>query len=148
MTLIAKPIVKNQLWVVIDGNDKVGNVQADKDGYQVRVGDKFAHFDTTGSIERAVKIEFQRPVKTPTKAHIPYAVWPTDGRTYNNMMDVKRKLHLFTKDSKSKCYYAAGWFMMKLDDEWQTIFCPKYIFICRYPYAGPFKTEEEAKNHK
>lgn len=133
------------MWVVIDGNDKVGNVQADKDGYQVRVGDKFAHFDTTGSIERAVKIEFQRPVKSGTKHHIPYAVWPTSGRTYNNMMDVKRKLHLFTKTSKSKCYYAAGWFKMKLDDEWQTVFCPKYIFICRYPYSGPFKTEEEAK---
>lgn len=148
MTLIAKPIVKNQLWVLINGNDKVGNVQADKDGYQVRVGNKFAHFDTTGSIERAVKIEFQRPVKTASKAHIPYAVWPTSGRTYNNMMDVKRKLHLFTKNSKSKCYYAAGWFKMKLDTEWQTIFCPKYIFICRYEYSGPFITEEEANNHK
>jgi hypothetical protein len=25
-------------------------------------------------------------------------------------------------------------------------FCPKYIFIQRYPYEGPFKTESEAKS--
>ena len=146
MTLIAKPIVKNQLWVVIDGNDKVGNVQADKNGYQVRVGDKFAHFDTTGSIERAVKIEFQRPVKSTTKNHIPYAQWPTTGRTYNNMMDVKRKLHLFTKTLKSKCYYAAGWFTIEQGQEKKIIFCPKYIFIQRYKFTGPYKTKSEAEN--
>ena len=33
--------------------------------------------------------------------------------------------------------------------EWQSeekvIFCPKYIFIQRYEYQGPFKTKDEAE---
>ena len=32
-TLIAKPVVKNQFWIVTDGNEKVGNVLADAAGY-------------------------------------------------------------------------------------------------------------------
>jgi hypothetical protein len=39
----------------------------------------------------------------------------------------------------------AGWFAMKQGSEFTTILCPKYIFIQRYDYHGPFKTEEEAK---
>ena len=27
----------------------------------------------------------------------------------------------------------------------QAIFCPKYIFIQRYEYSGPYKTETEAQ---
>ena len=76
-----------------------------------------------------------------------FAVYPTtSNRIYNSVFDVKRKLHIFTKSQKSKCYHAAGWFCIKQNDEYVTVFCPKYIFIQRYPYIGPFKTEIEANN--
>ena len=61
------------------------------------------------------------------------------------MLDIKRKLHLYTKTQKSKCYYAAGWFSMRQSENFEPIFCPKYIFIQRYAYSGPYKTESEAK---
>ena len=35
--LIAKPIVKNQYWVITDGDKKVGNVIADQNGFDVVV---------------------------------------------------------------------------------------------------------------
>jgi hypothetical protein len=60
--------------------------------------------------------------------------------------DVKRKLHLFTKSNKSKCYHVAGYFMIDQNGQKQVIFCPKYIFIQRYDYQGPFKTESEANS--
>ena len=60
------------------------------------------------------------------------------------MLDIKRKLHIFTKSQKSKCYHAAGWYVLN-QGEPQVIFCPKYIFVQRYEYSGPYKTETEAK---
>lgn len=146
MTLKAKPIVKNQSWIVIDGDTKVGNVISTDSGFHVKIGNRSSFFDSTKSIQRKVSIEFERPAKSKSKENLTYAVWPTTKKTYNNALDVKRKIHIFTKNTKSRCYYAAGWFKLKMNDSWQTIFCPKYIFIQRYPYQGPYMSEDEAKN--
>ena len=79
------------------------------------------------------------------KKEVPLSEYPTTGKVSNSILDIKRKLHLFTKGTKSKCYYAAGWFVMNHSAEPEVVFCPKYIFIQRYGYSGPFKTENEAK---
>lgn len=147
MGLVAKPIVKNQLWILTDGVNKVGNLESLNGGYNLRIGGREQSFESTRAIQRLVSIEFQRPVSTSKKGP-PYAIWPTSGKTYNNMFDVKRKLHVYTKTKKSRCYYAAGWFKMLMGDSWVTVFCPKYIFIQRYPYHGPFSSKEDAQGHK
>lgn len=146
MALKAKPIVKNQSWIVIDGDTKVGNVISTGSGFTVRLGDKISTFDSTKTIQRKVSIEFERPVKRKAKENLNYAIWPTTNKTYNNVFDIKRKLHIFTKANNSRCYFAAGWYKIKMNDTWQTIFCPKYIFVQRYEYSGPFMTKEEAEN--
>ena len=144
MNLIAKPIVKDQLWVVTDGQQKVGYVELKNNGYSVKIGKNESYFDSTKSIENFVAISFERYRSKIVKNKPPYAIWPTSGKTYNNLFDVKRKLHVYTKTKKSKCYYVAGWFSVKMNEGWQTIFCPKYIFVQRYEYVGPFLSENEA----
>jgi hypothetical protein len=148
MNLIAKPIIKNQYWVVTDGDRKVGNVESQGNGFDVKLNGNIEHYDTTKAIERTKKIEFE-PTKKVKNIPVtpPFAIFPTgDNRTYNSVLDVKRKLHLFTKEPKSKCYHVAGWFLVKQTTEFSTIFCPKYIFVQRYEYHGPFKSEDEAKS--
>ena len=91
-------------------------------------------------------IEFETVQKADkTKHDLPFKVYPTTGTVFNSMLDIKRKLHLFTKTPKSKCYHAAGWYTFKQGSEEKVIFCPKYIFIQRYEYQGPFKTKDEAE---
>lgn len=141
--LIAKPIIKNQYWVVTDGESKVGNVQANRDGFEVKIDGVSENYTDTKTIQRVSNIQFINP-KQPTIHQPPYAHWPTTGRTYNNILDIKRKMHLYTKSLKSKCYYAAGYYFIKMNGTWQLEFCPKYIFIQRYAYHGPYKTREEA----
>jgi hypothetical protein len=64
-----------------------------------------------------------------------------------NLIDVVKKLHVFTKTPDSKCYYAAGWFAIDQGSGvWETELCPKYIFLKRYEYIGPFKTQREAQD--
>lgn len=143
MELIAKPIVKNKYWVVTDGSKKVGNVVFDGSHFNVRIGDDINQYDDTNKISniKFEKISQPRQVEMP-----PFAVYPTFNKTYNNVFDLKKKLHLFTKTAKSKCFYAAGWFVMNHNSTPEVVFCPKYIFVQRYDYMGPFKTKEEAKS--
>lgn len=143
--LIAKPIIKDQYWVVTEGDRKVGNVQANSAGYEVILNGSTLQFNNTADIKKQTKIKFQVLKSNNTKVEFPYPDYPTTKKTHNNVFDVKRKLHLFTKSEKSKCLHAAGYFALTITNTPEVIFCPKYIFIQRYPYKGPFKTEDEAK---
>lgn len=142
--LIAKPIIKDQYWVVTDGTRKVGNVQANSAGYEVILNGSTLQFNNTTDIKKKTKITFQPVKSNKTRIEMPYPEYPTTDKTYNNIFDVKRKLHVFTKSKKSKCYHVAGWFTINQNNQNQVIFCPKYIFVQRYPYNGPFKTQDEA----
>ena len=143
--LIAKPIVKNQYWVITDGDKKVGNVIADQNGFDVKLNGNNLHFTSTEDIRKKTKITFESIKNTKSKQNYPFPEYPTTNKVYNSVMDIKRKLHLFTKTTKSKCFYVAGWFVVNQNGIEQLTLCPKYIFIQRYSYVGPFKTEIEAK---
>jgi len=142
--LIAKPVVKNQFWIVTDGKEKVGNVIADGSGLEVKLNGNKARFKSTKAIERQVHIQFETVTKI-KQTDVPFNDFPVTGKVYNSIIDIKRKLHLFTKTLKSKCYHAAGWFVIDQGSEKTVHLCPKYIFIQRYAYQGPFKTETEAQ---
>lgn len=137
--LIAKPVVKNNYWIVTDGDKKVGNVLATGSGFEVKVNGQSKHFTNTKTIQAAENIIFL-PTEKSTKKELPFALFPTTGNVYNSYLDVKRRLHLFTKTKQSKCFHVAGWFAM----EHSVVLCPKYIFIQRYSYQGPYKTKDEA----
>lgn len=144
--LVAKPIVKNQFWIVTDGNKKVGNIEANNAGYGVQVNGTFLQFNNTDEIKKKAHIKFEPLKSNKTKASMPYPEYPTTARVYNSILDIKRGLHLFTKTKKSKCLHAAGYFVIDQNGTKQVVFCPKYIFIQRYEYSGPYKTESEANS--
>ena len=55
---------------------------------------------------------------------------------------------LWTHEPRSKSWYAAGWYQVKQGRSWTTEFCPKLITLQRYPYRGPFYTEEQANEQR
>jgi hypothetical protein len=145
--LIAKPVVKNQFWIVTDGEEKVGNVLADGSGFELKLNGNKTHYKNTKAIERITNIRFENIAKLKTNnKDLHFSEYPTTSKVYNSILDVKRKLHLFTKTPNSKCYHAAGWYTFNQGTENKVIFCPKYIFIQRYEYTGPYKTKDEAEN--
>jgi hypothetical protein len=143
--LIAKPVVKNQFWIVTDGKEKVGNVIADGSGFEVKLNGNKTHFKNTNTIQKQTNIQFETIKIDKHKKEVPFNEYPTTKKVFNSILDIKRKIHLFTKTQKSKCFHAAGWYVLYQGDEPTVTFCPKYIFIQRYEYLGPFKTEDEAK---
>jgi hypothetical protein len=143
--LIAKPIVKGQFWIVTDGEKKVGNVLANGNGFGVKINGNTVQFNNTDEIKKNTKIRFEVLKTNKSKISAPYPEYPTPAKTYNSIFDVTRGLHLFTKTKKSKCHHVAGWFIVNHNGTNQIMFCPKYIFIQRYSFVGPFKSEAEAK---
>ena len=144
MNLIAKPVVKDQFWIVTDGEKKVGNVLANGSGFQVKLGNIKKDYPSTKTISNKEQIEFVKFKKAEKKETNPFQYYPTVGKVHNSILDVKRKIHLFTKSVKSKCYYAAGWYAIKQGSDFTPILCPKYIFVQRYECYGPFMSKDEA----
>ena len=71
--------------------------------------------------------------------------YPTSCVPYNKVLDVRRKLPLFTKSNKSKSLYCAGFYIIHFEKGWVKSFCPKLITVERYETQGPFKTKLEMK---
>ena len=63
MTIIAKPIIDKQFWILQKDNQKVGNIEACDGGYQVKINDQIAQFKTIKLAARTVNIEFEPAVK-------------------------------------------------------------------------------------
>jgi hypothetical protein len=148
MTIVAKPVIDKQYWILQENNRKIGNVEACQGGYQVRINNQVAQFKTIRMVEQRVHVQFepQKKLSVATAAQQVHG-YPTDCRVYNGIWNVPQKLPMFTKTSKSKSWYAAGWYQVKTGRTWETVQNPKLIVLQRYPYHGPFYTQEQANEH-
>jgi hypothetical protein len=146
MTLVAKPVVDKQFWILQDGDRKVGNIEACAGGYQVRINNQTAQFKTIRTAAQRVNIEFEtlpKLEKAKSTVNLVHG-YPAQGRVYNPIWDVPQKLPLFTKTKKSKSWFAAGWYRVKKGRNWTTVQDPKLILLQRYSYSGPYHSHDQA----
>lgn len=146
MTIIAKPVIDKKFWILQENNQKIGNIEACAGGYQIKINNQTAQFKTIRMLTRQINITFEPAVKTAPVRPDPNFLhgFPTSGRVYNPMWDVSQQLPVYTKTAKSKSWYAAGWYNVRKGRNWKTVFAPKLIFLQRYPYQGPFSSEQQA----
>jgi hypothetical protein len=71
--------------------------------------------------------------------------YPCGSKPHNPVYNIKKKLPIYAKSNKSKSLYCAGHYVIQFRKGWVKSFCPKLITLERYPFKGPFKTEEEMK---
>jgi hypothetical protein len=148
MSLIAKPVINKQYWILQENDRKVGNVEACAGGYQIKINNQVvAQYKTIKMVEQRGNIKFDPPMITtaPRKRSSTNTVhgYATAGRAYNPVWDVKMKLPIYTKTSKSKSWFAAGWYQVKKGRNWTAVQDPKLIVLQRYSYHGPYHTREE-----
>jgi len=149
MTLIAKPVVDKQYWILKHNDKKVGNVQACDGGYQVKINNQVEQFKSIKMVEKRVQIQFEHAIKSAVKTVKSQQVYgyPASGRVHNGLWNVQNKLPIYTKTLKSKSWYAAGWYLVKKGRTWRTVQDPKLILLQRYEYLGPFHSKEEIVHH-
>lgn len=146
--LQAKPVIPNQYWILRDDHGKVGNIEATDSGVQIRIRNQVETFKNLSVLKRRVKIDFESLPKVAVKHQDDHQVngYPTTGRAYNAIFDVKHQVPLWTREPRSKSWYAAGWYAVLHGRRWQVVECPKLIALERYEYRGPFHTEKEAEH--
>ena len=146
MTIIAKPVIDKQYWILKQDNQKVGIVEAVEDGFTVKIRDSVSRYKTIKMAGRAANIEFEPALKIKKQPTTQVHGFDVSGKIYNALWDVKHKLPLFTRSDKSKSWFAAGWYMVKQHRTWKLVQHPKLITLQRYKYQGPFHTKEEAND--
>ena len=143
--LIATPVVKNKFWVVEAQGEKIATIQAREDGGFVYVhDDQREYFPSTKQLKQQLNIKFSTDLKKKKEENNTVYGYPIKGRSYNQVYDVVRRLPVYSKTPKSKSLFCAGHYLIKLNNQWVSAFCPKNITLNRYNFTGPFKTEQEA----
>ena len=153
MNTVVKVIIPNKSWILEDSGVKLGTLNKEKKGFS------FFRKGTKLQLKTLSEVKFQFGsdifndipnivVNKHKKEDIPLFVYeyPCNSRPYNPIYNVKKKLPIYSKSSKSKSLYCAGHYVIKFRKGWVKSFCPKLITLERYPYYGPFKTEEELKS--
>ena len=143
----AKEIVKNKFWILSDETRNIGTISFNDEQYMLSDSKGSRFFNDTLEIQKSLnsKVSWQELEIKEVKPEKVVNQYPTSCLPYNDMYDVKRKLPLFTKSSKSKSLYCAGYYTIKFEKGWVKSFCPKLITVERYEYRGPFKTELEMR---
>lgn len=143
--IIAKTVVPNQFWILKQDEEKVGNIQATGDGFQVCINNEVQTFKSVKMIRQRVGVDFEPSIKTTKPPQdVIYGI-KTGCKAYNSIFDVRRQLPLFTKTRKSKSWYAAGWYKVQQNRIWQIMQNPKLITLQRYEYVGPFATKDQVQ---
>jgi len=142
----AKPVIDKKYWILKKDNRKIGALEAEPDGYTMRILDQIGKFKTIPMVRKKVDIEFAPAEKTTKPAPDQVHGYATGCRAFNPMWDVKQRLPLFTKERKSKSWYAAGYYAVKQHRAWKILRNPKLIVLERYQYQGPFHTQEAARD--
>lgn len=145
MVIQAKPVIANQYWILRKDDEKIGNIEATTDGYQVRINDQVQTFKTIRMVKNRIGIDFETITKSPAPKETAVYGFDTGCRAYNVMYQVTTHLPLFTKTKKSKSWYAAGWYAVKQNNQWRVQRNPKLITLKRYTYRGPYHTAEDAR---
>lgn len=139
--IIAKPVVKNKFWIVEEDGEQIATIQAIEDGgYAYVHNERREVFPTIKLLAEKYRIHLAKSASAAKTAKGNWEVhgFPVNGRPHNVLYNVPRRLPVYTKTNKSRSYYCAGYYLIKLKDEWESHFCPKLITVNRYPTQGPF----------
>jgi len=141
----AKPVIPDQYWILRKDDRKIGNIEIGPEGYSVKINNQVSSFKTLSMLKQRVKITFDPVIKTSESStgNEIYG-YHTDGVPYNAVYDVKHQVPLWTREPRSKSWYAAGWYRVRHGRSWSVVSCPKLITLERYEYRGPFHSKEQA----
>jgi hypothetical protein len=151
MNTTAKVLVPNKVWILEKQGVKLGTLNKEKKGYAFfRNGDKVELHDINEVRSRFGEELFKDSIanlKSSVKSADTKSIYdfPCSSRPYNPVYNVKNRLPIYAKSNKSKSLYCAGYYVIQFRKGWVKSFCPKLITLERYPYHGPFKTEQEMK---
>jgi len=145
--IVAKAVIPDQYWILREDDRKIGNIEQAPDGFRVRINDRVEKFKTIHTIKKQKSIDFEPQKQTVQKQEGNQVYgYATTSQPYNGVYDVKHQVPLWTREERSKSWYAAGWYAVRQGRRWAVEQCPKLIMLERYEFRGPYHTAEQAQN--
>lgn len=148
MNLIAKAVIKNKYWIVEKDGTQIATIQTSPDGVvYVQNDESREKFVSINLLKTKYNITFAKAdaVKKPMLNSHTVNGFPCDSKPHNALLDVSKKIPVYTKTDKSKSFFAAGYYLIKFNLDYVSSYCPKLITLNRYDFKGPFGTQKEAK---
>ena len=148
MNLIAKIVVKDKFWVVEHNGEQVATIQTTPDGITFVKNEEREKFVSINLLKSKYNITFAKEKKAKRRSDISYDVngFPCNHKPYNELINIAKKIPVFTKTNKSKSFFCAGHYLIKFTEDFVHSYCPKFITLSRYEFYGPFKTKTSAKD--
>jgi len=147
MTVKAKEVLDGRFWIVEDEGVRVGTLSVSDERFMLSDSSGTRFFDNKKQLQKSLgqNLEWLKQSITEVSAEKEVHGFHTSTVPFNSMFDVQNKLPLYTKSSKSKSLYCAGYYIIHFDKGWVKSFCPKLITVERYESKGPFKTDLEMR---
>lgn len=149
-SLVAKTIITNKFWVVENNGSQVATIQAAAGGVvYVNKDELRENFVSIKLLKDKYNITFSKAKerKIPMVSSNSVDGYPCDSVPYNALLNVSKKLPVYTKTEKSKSLYAAGHYVVTVNLSIVILYCPKLITLNRYEFIGPFVTQKKAKEY-
>lgn len=144
--LKATVVVKNKFWIVEKDGEKVATIQALEDGVVWVEGPQREKYPTIKMLKDKHNVEIVKSTKTKASKEHEVNGYPASCKPYNALYNVTQRLPIYSKEAKSKSFYCAGYYLVKINNNWTRAYCPKLITLQRYEFKGPFHTKEEQES--
>jgi hypothetical protein len=147
MTTIAKPLIPNKSWLLETDGLKIGTLNKERSSYSILKNGQKISIGTVKDVKEKLGITFNEKQKSEKVSNPENSVYdfPCGSKPFGSVYNIRKKLPIYAKSTKSKSQYCAGYYVIKFRKGWVKSFCPKLITLERYPFHGPFKTEMEMK---
>jgi hypothetical protein len=147
MTTIAKPLIPNKSWLLETDGLKIGTLNKERSSYSILKNGQKISIGTVKDVKEKLGITFNEKQKSEKVSNPENSVYdfPCGSKPFGSVYNIRKKLPIYAKSTKSKSQYCAGYYVIKFRKGWVKSFCPKLITLERYPFHGPFKTEIEMK---
>lgn len=151
--LKAKTVMPERFWILEDDNGiKQGTISVQSSTVKVMVNNVEKVYESLDKACWDLGINFVEPnideeIEEVVDEKIQEEVmgYPTKCIVFNPTWDIKRKIPIFTKTSKSRTLHAAGFYIIHFEHGWAHSFCPKVSTLDANEYQGPFKDRLEMK---
>ena len=148
MKLLAKNILPEKFWI-IENNDlkKLGTIQVGKQDVRVVIdGKNYVYADFNSALDKLNISTSEEPLSSNLEKNN-YTVnnYPVKNKPYNITYDAGLGVSTYTKNQKSNCYHAAGYYIIRFDFAWAQAYCPKVTTLRQNKFQGPYMTQIEMK---
>lgn len=148
MATIAKPLIPNKSWLLETDGHKIGTLNKERSSYSILKNGTKISVGSVKDVKEKLGIIFFDIVKSSKIEKAGHTVYdfPCGSKPFGSVYDIRKRLPIYAKSTKSKSQYCAGYYVIKFRKGWVKSFCPKLITLDRYPFYGPFKSESEMKH--